>query len=159
MFGKMKIHHLLMGMVSILFLFSSILFGFCPERVFIREGLKIVPHRIKTGEQARLQVTVKRPGRSLSIKTVELLSPRKEVIYSDDTIGPSGETMDGERVSKYDYTYDSKSIPLTIGDQFKPGENWVRIEVGYYYAYRDDKGNSRWDYEKSRFESSFYVRQ
>lgn len=67
--------------------------------------------------------------------------------------------MDGERVSKYDYTYDSKSIPLTIGDQFKPGENWVRIEVGYYYAYRDDKGNSRWDYEKSRFESSFYVRQ
>jgi len=161
--GKMKIHNLLLAIVSISFLFFCILFGFCPKRVFVREGLKIDPRSIKIGEQVKFHITVKRPGRDLSIKTVELLSPLKKTIYFDDTTKPIGsEPAEGElkeEIGKYEFTYDSKSIPLAIGDQFKPGSNRVQIEVGYYYARRDDKGDFRWDYEKSRFESSFHIRR
>ncbi len=160
----MKIHNLLLGIVSILFLFSCILFGFCPKRVLVREGLKIDPRSIRIGEQTKFQVTVKRPGRDLSIKRIELLSPLKKTIYFDDTVKPArSEPAERElkkgQVGKYEFTYDSKSIPLAIGDQFRPGKNKVQIEVGYRYARRDDKGELRWDYEKSRFESSFYVRK
>lgn len=160
----MKIHNLLLGIVSILFLFSCILFGFCPKRVFIRERFKIDPRSIRIGEQAKFHVTVKRPGRDLSIKRIELLSPLKKTIYFDDTAKPAGSEPTGgelkkDQVGKYEFTYDSKSIPLAIGDQFRPGNNKVQIEVGYRYARQDDKGELHWDYEKSRFESSFYVRK